>query len=548
MEANLADLFEAVADVAADRECLVWRERRLSYAAVRDRMRRLANHFRTHGLGLHRERAGLPAWESGQDHAALLLYNGPEYLESMLGAFAARLAPVNVNYRYTGAELTSLLLDCRARALIYHGSFAPVVAEIRRHLPHLELLLLVDDATGTPLLDGALDYEETLCRSSDDPPAVQRSPDDLYILYTGGTTGKPKGVLWRQADIYVAAMGGRLRDGQEPASVEAVVERARKGGLRYLPTAPFMHAAHWTAFDALLAGHTVVIQDETRRLDAESILRTVERERINLLLIIGDAFARPLIEAMGRRSWDLSSMKVLGNGGAVLGAHSKEELLRLLPPGARISDTVGSSETGRQAQHESRAGTAATTGTFRPGPGACVLSEDLTRQLDAAHDELGWFAQSGRVPLGYLGDRDKTARTFPVVGGTRYSIPGDRARVRADGSIEVLGRDSTTINTGGEKVFAEEVEQALKRHPAVADAIVCGRPHPRFGQEVAALVQLRPGAVATLEELAASCRNELAGYKAPRTVVFVTEVQRSPNGKADYAWAKARLAESGSAT
>ncbi len=543
MDANLADLFEAVADAVPERECLVWRDRRLSYADVQQRVRRLANSLLGLGLGARQERAGLQPFESGQDHVALFLYNGPEYLESMLAAFAGRLAPINVNYRYTGSELKSLLLDCHARALVYHSSFAPVVAAIRSQLPDLQVLLQVEDDSGEALLEGALDYEDALRVASAATPAVQRTADDLYILYTGGTTGQPKGVLWRQADIYVAAMGGRLRDGREIDSITTVTERALRGGLRFLPTAPFMHAAHWTAFDALLAGHTVVIQDETQRLDAVSILRTIERERINVVLIIGDAFARPLLDELEKTPSDLSSVKVLGNGGAVLGVRSKEALLRFLPAGARISDTVGSSETGRQAQRESRAGTPATTGTFNPEPGACVLSEDLARQIDIAGDEIGWLAQTGRVPLGYLGDPEKTARTFPVVNEIRYSIPGDRARLRSDGSIEVLGRDSTTINTGGEKVFAEEVEQALKHHPAVADAIVCGRPHERFGQEVAAIVQLRPGHSATLEQLAAACRTELAGYKAPRSVVFVGQVQRSPNGKADYAWAKAEVAK-----
>jgi fatty-acyl-CoA synthase len=348
----------------------------------------------------------------------------------------------------------------------------------------------------------------------------------------------PRGVLWRQADIFVAALGGRTPKG-EIASLDDLVERARGGSFRTMPTAPLMHAAHWSAFDALHSGNTVVLQDQTRHLDPASILATAERERVNLVQIIGDAFARPLIDELRARSYDLSALKVLASGGAVLSVSVKEELLRLLPDHVRIIDTVGSSETGRQATHTSTRRRGASTGTFDPAPGACVLSADRSRRLEVGDGETGWFAQYGRVPMGYLGDREKTEKTFPAIDGVRYSVPGDRARLRADGSIEVLGRDSVTINTGGEKVFAEEVESVLKKHPAVYDAVVCGRPSERWGQEVVAIVQLRDGASASDEELRRSCADHLARYKLPKAFIYRDRIERSPVGKPDYRWAVA---------
>ena len=550
MEPNLAELAAAVADTVPDRECLVWRDRRRTWSETAERIRRLANLLRAHGLTLHRERGTLASHESGQDHVALCLYNGPEYLESMLGCFAARAVPVNVNYKYTPAELVPLLAGAGARALVYHASFAPTVAAIRRELPDLKLLLQVADESGEPLLDGALDFESALASASPEPPDVTYSPDDLYILYTGGTTGNPKGVLWRQADIYFAALGGRKPDGTEVQSMDEVVARARKGGLRYMPTAPFMHAAHWVAFDALLAGNTVVIQDDTRRLDAASILGTAEREKVDVILIVGDAFARPLIDELKRRPYDLSSLRVIGSGGAVLDPSSKQELLELLPEGVKIIDTVGSSETGTQASHatargKSGGGAPAEGGKFRANPGARVLNAERTRLLEPGEDEIGWFAQSGRIPLGYLGDAEKSAQTFPTVDGRRYSVPGDRARLLADGTVQVLGRDSMTINSGGEKIFVEEVEQALKRHPAVQDAIVVGRPSARWGSEVAAVVQLRAGMTASSDELADACRAHLARYKVPKHFVVRDRVERGPSGKADYAWARAQVTDVG---
>ena len=548
MEFNLAQIHEAVAAAVPDRECIVWRDRRLTYAEVGDRTRRLANHLLGAGLGAHRDRATIGGHESGQDHLACYLHNGNEYLEAMLGSYKARVAPFNVNYRYVAEELRYLLTDSAARAIVFHSTFADRVAEVRGDLPHLEVLLQVDDGSGIGLLPGAVWYEEALAAASPDIPPVAWSPDDLYILYTGGTTGMPKGVLWRQADIFVGAMGGRnLATGAEWDDLEQVVEAARNGGARLLPAPPFMHGAgHWLAFGSFTGGNTICIQDEVVGFDPDDVWRTIEREKANILLIVGDAFGRPLIDQLeastrGGSGYDVSSLLMVVSGGAPLNSTIKDRFLSQLPT-VMVMDAVGASETGSQMSHMSAAGQQASTGTFTPGPGAAIVSPDLTTVLEAGHEEQGWLAQKGRVPLGYLGDADKTARTFPVIDGIRYSVPGDRARLTADNLIELYGRDSVTINSGGEKIFAEEVEQALAHHPDVYDVVVAGRPSERWGQEVVAIVQLREGVTADEAALLKEAELHIARYKLPKELRFVGHIQRSPSGKADYRWAKEQAA------
>ena len=544
MDFNLAQVHEAVSAAVPDRECIVWRDRRLTYAEVTERTRRLANHLLASGIAVTAERAELDGHQSGQPHLACYLHNGNEFIEAMLAAYKARFAPFNVNYRYVAEELRYLLNDSGARAIVYHSAFADRLAEVLPDLPQLEVLLQVDDGTGAALLPGAVWYEEALAAASAERPAVDWSPDDLYILYTGGTTGMPKGVLWRQADIYVGAMGGRdLSTGEEWASLDAIVAAAANGGARLLPAPPFMHGAgHWLAFNAMSSGNTIVLQDDTVRLDPADVWRTVAREQVNILLIVGDAFGRPLVDELERaasagEAYDTSSLLMIVSGGAPLNSPLKDRLLAQLPT-AMVMDAVGASETGSQMSHVSAAGQSASTGTFTPGPGAAIVSDDLSQRLDAGHEEIGWLAQTGRVPLGYLGDAEKTARTFPVIDGVRYSVPGDRARLTAEGIIELYGRDSVTINTGGEKVFAQEVEQALAHHPDVYDVVVAGRPSERWGQEVVAVVQLREGATADEAALLDEAAKHVARYKLPKAFVFVPDIVRSPAGKADYRWAK----------
>jgi fatty-acyl-CoA synthase len=528
-ELNVAAVHEAIAATVPERECVVWRDRRLSWADVTDRTRRLAAVLGDAGLGIHREHAECEGWESPHDHVALYLHNGNEYLEGMLGAAKARCAAVNVNYRYVAEELHHVLADSSARAVIYHASFAPTLAQVLPSLPHTPLLLQVEDESGNALLPGAHDYEDALAGATPRPPEGL-SPDDLYILYTGGTTGMPKGVLWRQADFLAACLG--ITD-----TTEALVARAARTTLRALPAPPFMHgAAHWNAISAWCGGGTVVIQDDTTRLDPHDVLDTIERERATSLLIVGDAFARPLVDALAERGHDASSLRHLLTGGATLSVNVKEDLLAHLPD-LRIVDVLGASETGRQGVQMSDRASGARTGTFERSPTSVVLAEDLSRVLEPGDPELGWLAQTGRVPRGYLGDPAKTARTFPVVDGVHHAVAGDRARVLADGSLELHGRDSVTINTGGEKVFAEEVEQAIKRHPDVFDVVVVGRPSPRWGQEVVAVVQLRAGTEPSDDDLRAVAGEHVARYKLPKAVVRVPKVERSPSGKPDYRWA-----------
>jgi fatty-acyl-CoA synthase len=531
MEFSVAEVHEAIAATRPDTDCLVFRDRRLTWADVTERTRRLANYLIGAGLGVHVERPQLAGHESGQDHLAIYLHNGNEYLESMLGAFKARVAPFNVNYRYVAEELRYLLDDSRAVAIVIHSQFAPTLVEVLPQLDDLRVILQVPDDSGNELLPGAVWYEDALASASPDKPAVEWSPDDLYILYTGGTTGMPKGVLWRNGDANVECFGG-----SEAETLEDVIAAA-DGSLKALLAPPFMHGAgHWMTFYTWNLAGTVYIQSLSDRLEPSDVWGLVEREQLNFLLIVGDAFARPLLDELSAKSYDLRSLTVLLSGGAALSAGLKDEFLAHLPS-LIIVDGLGSSEAGGQLTHVS-AGSGATTGTFAISPGNHVLSADLGRELKPGDEELGWLAKSGRLALGYLGDEAKTTRAYPVIDGVRYAVPGDRARLREDGVVELHGRDSVTINSGGEKIFAEEVEAALKAHPDVYDCVVAGRPSDRWGNEVIAVVRMRDGRAADEVSLLAEAQRHIARYKLPKAFVFVDEVVRSPSGKADYRWAK----------
>ncbi|HMD46619.1 MAG TPA: acyl-CoA synthetase, partial [Acidimicrobiales bacterium] len=535
---NLARVLETLASTLTERECIVWRDRRLSYLDAAERAARFASFLHAQGLGARRERSGLAGHESGQDHLAIALYNGNQYLECLYGAFGARVAPFNVNYRYVGEELRYLLNDAAPRAVVYHATLAPTLAEVLSDVPSVRILVQVADDSGHDLLPGALDYEEVLAASAPVWPAVELSGDDLYILYTGGTTGMPKGVLWRQNDIFFAAMGGRrVGTGDVVADDAHLAELARAGmGLRVLVLPPLMHgAAQWLCSYFLCDGATLVFPNETRHLDPVDVWSTIGRERINNFSVVGDAMLRPLLDELGRGPYDTSSMLAVGNGGAPLTPAVRQRLHEALPS-IVITDTAGASETGAQMHRVADRDGAA--GDFVPAAGAVVIADTFDRVLEPGHEGIGWLAQTGWVPLGYLGDEEKTARTFPVIDGVRYSVPGDRARWRADGQIELLGRDSVTINSGGEKIFAEEVESAIARNPAVADVVVTGRPSERWGQEVVAVVALAPGQDASAQDIVDGASAHIARYKLPKEVVFVPAVERSPSGKADYRWAR----------
>ncbi|MCV7089086.1 acyl-CoA synthetase [Mycobacterium interjectum] len=536
---TVPEVAKAVAAAIPDRDLVIRGDRRYSYAQILERANRLATYLHKRGLGCHTERSGLAGHEVGQDLLGLYAYNGNEFVEALLGSFQARVAPFNVNFRYVKSELQYLLADSGATALIYHAAFAPRVAEILPDLPQLRVLIQIADDSGNDLIYGAVDYEAALASSSPQPPPLQHSPDDLYVLYTGGTTGMPKGVLWRQHDIFMTSFGGRnLMTGEPSASVDEIVARVSAGpGAKLLILPPLIHgAAQWSVMTAITTGQSVVFPSVVDHLDADDVVRTIERERVPVVTVVGDAMARPLVAAIEKGIADVSSLAVVANGGALLTPFVKQRLIEVLP-NAVVVDGVGSSETGAQMHHMSAPG-AVSTGTFNAGPDTFVAAEDMSAILEPGHEGMGWLAQCGYVPLGYKGDAAKTAKTFPVIDGVRYAVPGDRARHRADGAIELLGRDSVTINSGGEKIFVEEVETAIASHPAVADVVVTGRPSDRWGQEVVAVVALAEGASADAEELITHAAKSLARYKLPKAVVFRPVVERSPSGKADYRWAR----------
>ncbi|AEV76508.1 acyl-CoA synthetase (AMP-forming)/AMP-acid ligase II [Mycolicibacterium rhodesiae NBB3] len=538
---------DAVAAVIGDRDFIVQGDRRYTYAQILERSNRLARYLHSRGLGTKTERSELAGHEVGQDLLGIYAYNGPEYVEGMLGSWRARVAPFNVNYRYVKSELQYLLEDSGASALIYHASFAPRVADVKRSLPRLRVLIQIADDSGNDLVHGAVDYESIVRSGSSAPPPVEPSPDDLYVLYTGGTTGMPKGVLWRQHDIFMTSFGGRnMATGELTQSYDEIAKRVQENpGTKIFTLPPLMHgAAQWSVMTALTTGQTVVFSENPSRFDADEVVQTVEKEKVLAVQVVGDAMARPLADAIERSSADLSSMAVVANGGALLTPTAKQRLIDV-KPGLIVMDGVGSSETGIQMSHMSTPG-AVSTGKFTAGPDTFVASEQLDSILEPGHDGIGWLAQRGFVPLGYKGDAAKTAKTFPVIDGVRFSIPGDRARHLVDAGIELLGRESQTINSGGEKIFVEEVETALLSHPAVKDVVVSGRPSERWGQEVVAIVALVDDANADAQELIDHASNSIARYKLPKAVVFRPVIERSPAGKADYRWAKEQ-AISGSA-
>ncbi|MGH3639065.1 MAG: acyl-CoA synthetase [Mycobacterium sp.] len=537
---NLSDVFGTVARTIPDQTFLVWRGSRLSYAEVDRRVDGFANYLTSVGLGCHTERDALAGHESGQDHLGIYLRNGNEYLEAMIGSYRARVAPFNTSYRYVEDELLYLLTDSKSKALVYPAEFAPRVAAIRDRLPHLRVLVQVADQSGNALLPGAVDYETILSTPTPADGMPTPSGDDLYVLYTGGTTGMPKGVLWRQHDIFLSSMGGRPWGSDQPmASHDELAEKARAsaGAMSMMMIPPFMHgAAQWAAFNAVTMGGRLVIPDDVERMRPAEVLRLVESEKVLSLPVVGDAIARPLLDEIETGDYDLSGLFTITNGGAPLSPTVRERILAALPH-LMLLDAVGASESGAQMSTATTAGAETQAATFTPQSDTAVVSADLDRVLRPGEGK-GWLARRDLIPLGYLGDQAKTAKTFPTIDGVRWSVPGDRADVLSDGRIQLLGRDSVTINSGGEKIFVEEVERAIAAHPSVYDVVVVGRPSERWGSEVVAVVQLADGAEASDEDLVEVCRTSIARYKIPKAFIRTPKVVRSPAGKADYRWAK----------
>ncbi len=540
-EWTLGAILDAIADVVPDRTMSVCGSRRVTFGEAADRTRRLANFLTARGFGAHRERGELENWECGQDRVALIMHND-QYPEIVVGCLKARTVPVNINYYYSPREIAELLDYVQPQAVIYHRSLGAEFADVLP--PHsANLLVSVDDGSDVPELPGAVSLDDALAQGDTDHD-VRASPEDLIMVCTGGTTGRPKGVLWRQCDMYVVSMNGAAH-----ASVDEVRDKVRHSGRPWFAVSPLMHAAGmWTAFAAVMNGQPVILYDTGKKLDPQLVWETAAREKVAMMTFVGDAYAAPLVDELARGSYDLSSLQAIGTGGAATNPKYQRALLELIPHLTLING-YGSSETGNMGFGHSQRGTYSETFVFREG--GLVVSEDRSRFLQPGDAEIGWVARAGRMPLGYLNDPDATGKTFPVVQGQRVVISGDRGSVAADGTMRLFGRDSLVVNTGGEKVFVEEVEEVLRAHPAVADALVVGRPSDRWGEELVALVALRDGAKApdcSAELLHDHCNAHLARFKAPKECIFVDHVRRLGNGKADYRWAKTTAARQESLT
>ncbi|MEU8586082.1 acyl-CoA synthetase [Streptomyces sp. NPDC048664] len=531
MEYNLADLFESVVDVVGGREALVYVDhpgtgarRRLTYTELDAAANRIGHHLLDAGV-----RPG--------EHVGLHLYNGVEYLQTVLGCLKARLVPVNVNYRYVEDELAYLYQDADLAALVFDAEFTDRVAAVAPRSPELRHLVRVGvPDSGAPSLAVAefADAEAAAFAGRDFGP---RSGDDQFIIYTGGTTGMPKGVMWRQEDLFFAGLGGGAPTGEPVGKPEELAERVAAGGegITFFPAPPLMHGTSTlTAFIGFNFGQRVVLH---RKFVPEQVLRTIEEERVTSVSLVGDAMLRPLLDALEGplRGTDCSSLFSVSSSGAVLSPTVRAQFQALVP-NAVLLNNFGSSESGFNGTATADSGPAR---GFRLQVNSRTQVVDPATLAPVAIGEVGRIAQRGHVPLGYYNDARKTEETFFRRDGERWVLLGDMATVDEDGVVTVLGRGSQCINTGGEKVYPEEVEQALKSHPDVYDALVAGVPDAKWGNHVAAVVQVREGADRpSLEEIQSHCRTQLAGYKVPRQLVIADAIRRSPSGKADYRWAR----------
>ena len=529
---NIAEVWEVVAEVQPDAVAQVQGDRRTTWADF-DR--------RADGVA----KALLDLGVEHQDKVAQYLYNCPEYLESLYGAWKAGLVPVNTNYRYTEDELLYLWDNADAVAVVFSGSFASRIDAIRDRLPKVRLWLWVDDGE-SPCPAWATPYEDAATSATERTvPPWGRSPDDLYMLYTGGTTGMPKGVMWRQDDIFSLLNSGGIGGYEPGGGLDGVREKLRREGpgMKGVPACPLMHGTGaLISFGLLQSGGCIVLLEE-RSFDAEELFDVVEREAVGAIVIVGDVFAKPMVRALdadpGR--WDLSSIVFIYSSGVMWSEPVKEALLRHHPK-MMLVDALGSSEAIGMGTSVSAGDDAADTASFSLGPNAVVIGAG-DRLVEPGSGEIGRVGIRGRVPVGYYKDPEKTAATFPVIDGVRYSIPGDHATVDADGTIQLLGRGSVVINTGGEKVFPEEVEEALKTHASVRDAVAVGIPDERFGEAVTAIVELEPDAVLDEPAVIAHVKQSLAGYKAPKRVLQVETIGRAANGKVDYKRLKTEAVE-----
>jgi fatty-acyl-CoA synthase len=520
---NFADVWEAVADTVPGAPALVHGERRVTWAEFDKRADAVAHALLD--IGVVR-----------QDKVAHYLYNGTEYLESTFAAFKVGLVPVNTNYRYTDDELVYLWDNADAVVVIFHGSFVERIEHLRSRVPGVRNWLWVDDGSG-PCPDWATPYETAATAKTERAIAPWgRSGDDLLMLYTGGTTGMPKGVMWRQDDLFSRINAGNLLRVPEEGGLDGVRKAIVGAGPVIIPACPLMHGTgSFTSIGSLNIGGCVVTLTN-RHFDPVELLDTVDRENVNVIAIVGDAFAKPILAALDEHPgrWKMSTLLAIISSGVMFSEETKRALLRHHPT-MMLIDAFSSSEALGMGSSVSSGSSTEHTAHFTLGPEVRVLDPDTGKSVIPGSGEIGVLALGGRNPLGYYKDEQKSANTFKEIGGIRYSIPGDFATVDADGSIQLLGRGSVVINTGGEKVFPEEVEEALKTHPAVRDAVAVAIPDNRFGEVVAAVVELRQGTPPSEHELIDHVKARLAGFKAPKRVRFVNSIERSPAGKIDYA-------------
>ncbi|WP_285028929.1 acyl-CoA synthetase [Mycolicibacterium sp. lyk4-40-TYG-92] len=530
MALNIADLAEHAIDAVPDRVALICGDEKLTYAQLEEKANRLAHYLQSQGV-------------QKDDKVGLYCRNRIEIVIGMLGIVKAGAILVNVNFRYVEGELKYLFENSDMVALIHERQYSDRVANVLPELPLLKTILVVEDGSDNDFQRyGGVEFYSAIADSSPERDFGPRSEDDIYLLYTGGTTGFPKGVMWRHEDIYRVLFGGTDFATGEPIADEYDLSKqaAANPPMIRLPIPPMIHGATQSAtWMALFTGHTVVLMPE---FDADAAWRMIHEHKVNLLFFTGDAMARPLLDALlahqdAGNEYDLSSLFLLASTAALFSTSLKEKFLELLPNRV-ITDSIGSSETGF-------GGTSIVAKGQSHTGGPRVTIDKNTKVLDEDGNEVvpgsgvrGIIAKCGHIPVGYFKDEKKTAETFKTINGVRYAIPGDYAEVEADGSVTMLGRGSVSINSGGEKIYPEEVEAALKGHPDVFDALVVGVPDARFGQHVAAVVQPRDGTKPALADLDAFVRSEIAGYKVPRSLWLVDEVKRSPAGKPDYRWAK----------
>ena len=528
MALNIADLAEHAIDAVPDRVALICGDEQITYAGLEEKANRLAHYLISRGV-------------KKDDKVGLYCRNRIEIVIAMLGIVKAGAILVNVNYRYVEAELRYLFDNSDMVAVVHERQYSERVANVLPDTPNVKTVLVIDDGSAVPAQTyhnyGGVEFYEAVAEGSPERDFGTRSADDIYLLYTGGTTGFPKGVMWRHEDIYRVLLGGTdFATGEFVADEYDHAKQAAAGPpmIRY-PIPPMIHGATQSAtWMALFTGGTVLLSPE---FDADAVWRAIEEHKVNLLFFTGDAMARPLLDALEGSERDLSSLFLLSSTAALFSPSLKERFLELLPNRV-ITDSIGSSETGF-------GGTSVVAKGQSGGGGPRVTIDKRTVVLDDDGSEVvpgsgvrGILAKRGNIPVGYFKDEKKTAETFRTINGVRYAIPGDYAQVESDGTVTLLGRGSVSINSGGEKIYPEEVEGVLKGHPDVFDALVVGVPDPRFGQHVAAVVAPRKGTAPTLVELDAFVRKEIAGYKVPRSLWIVDEVKRSPAGKPDYKWAK----------